>query len=364
MRYFEKYTSNTTASAMNQYYFINEDPEKEMTGRVFYKIFSGGKYNYSFLFSNIIDSTYAEGTVSHMNLVCDEWEIVSARVGLSDTCDMEVMPEVYCLKELLFDGKSSKTVAPGEFFSSDAIEIDARGGQYLCLEITFKGRMIPYHEESLLPLFALENGEWKHGRKMPIATMVGCDRPVKGRIGFIGDSITQGIGTPKNSYEHYAAVVAELLGEEYSYWDIGIGYGRGNDAATDSAWLFKAKQLDLITVCFGVNDIFRDFTADQIIKSLETIMAKLKEAGVKVLIQTVPPYDYAGAMIEKWIKVNDHIRNSMRERADGYFDVVPVLGRSVEEPHMAAYGGHPNSTGNRLWGESLAPEVEKLAKKL
>ena len=364
MKYFELYTSNTTASAMNQHHFINEDPLKEKTGRVFYKIFAGGNYKYSFLFSNIIDGTYADGSLSHMNLVCDEWEIVSARVGLSDECGTDKMPEVKNFVDLSFDGKESKRVAPGEFFSSDSVRLDIVDGQYVCLEITFKGRMIPYHEESLLPIFTLENGEWKYCKKTPIATMVGCDRPVKGRIGFIGDSITQGIGTPKNSYEHYAAVVAGKLGEEYSYWDIGIGYGRGNDAATDGAWLFKAKQLDVITVCFGVNDIFREFTAEQVIKSLETIMSKLQSAGVKVIIQTVPPYDYAGDMIEKWNKVNDHIRSSLKDRADGFFDVVPVLQRSEAEPHMAKFGGHPNSEGNRLWGESLAGTVEKVVKSL
>jgi lysophospholipase L1-like esterase len=198
---------------------------------------------------------------------------------------------------------------------------------------------------------------------MPLATMIGCDRPVKKRIGFIGDSITQGIGTPKNSYEHYADVIAHTLGDSYSYWDIGIGYGRANDAATDGAWLFKAKQLGIVTVCFGVNDIFRQFNADQIIASLERIMEKLHAAGVKVLIQTVPPYDYAGAMIEKWNKVNDHIRSSMADRADGFFDVVPVLQKSEDEPHLAGYGGHPNSIGNRLWGEALAPAVAELAEK-
>ena len=363
MKYFDKYSSNTTASAMNQHHFINEDPDKITTGRIFYKIYAGGKYNYSFLFSNIIDSTYSEGQTGHMNLICDEWEIVSASVALSESCDMEIMPEVFGQLPLTFSGSASKTVMPGEFFSSDAVKIDAQSGQFICLEISFKGKMIPYHEESLLPIFTLEDGKWSHCRKMPIATMVGCDRPIKKRIGFIGDSITQGIGTPKNSYEHYANVVAELLGDEYSYWDLGIGYGRGNDAATDSAWLFKAKQLDIITVCFGVNDIFRKFTADQVIESLERIMDKLHAAGVKVIMQTVPPYDYVGENIKKWEKVNDHIRNSMAARADGFFDVVPVLGKSEAEPHMAAYGGHPNSIGNRLWGEALAPVVARVAEK-
>ena len=87
MKFFETYTSNTLASAENQHYFISEDKEKEQTGRAFYKIFAGGKYNYSFLFSNTIDSTFGNGSVSHMNLVCDEWEILSARVAVVDSCD-------------------------------------------------------------------------------------------------------------------------------------------------------------------------------------------------------------------------------------------------------------------------------------
>ena len=34
MKYFEKYSSNTTASAMNQIFFINEDPQKENTANI------------------------------------------------------------------------------------------------------------------------------------------------------------------------------------------------------------------------------------------------------------------------------------------------------------------------------------------
>ena len=360
MKYFDTYTSNTLAAAANQHFFINEDAEKELTSRVFYKIFAGGKYNYSFLFSNIIDSTYADGSVSHMNLVCDEWEIVSSRVAIVDDCNMTTMPEVKGFVPVTFGGKAGKTVAPGEFFSSDPISLAPEKGQFFCLEITFKGRMIPYHEESIIPIFALEDGEWKYCRKMPLACMVGCDRPVKTKVGFIGDSITQGIGTPKNSYDHYAAVVADLVGEENSYWDIGIGYGRGNDAATDGAWLFKAKQLDVITVCFGVNDICRGFTAEQIINSLETIMAKLHAAGVKVIMQTIPPFDYSGARIEIWNKVNDHIMTSMAERAEGVFDVRNVLSKSAEEPYMAKFGGHPDSVGNGIWGRELYKTVKAV----
>ena len=360
MKYFDTYTSNTLASAANQYFFINEDAEKEYTSRVFYKVFAGGKYNYSFLFSNIIDSTFAAGSVSHMNIVCDEWDIVSASVAVADNCDNKTMPEVSGFSPLTFGGKASKTVNPGEFFSSDPIEIDAKKGQFICLEMTFKGKMIPYHEESIIPIFSLTDGEWKYDKKMPLACMVGCDRPVKKRIGFIGDSITQGIGTPNNSYKHYAAVAADIIGEDYSYWNIGIGYGRGNDAATDGAWLFKAKQLDVITVCFGVNDINQGFTAEQVIKNLETIMDKLHKAGVKVIMQTIPPFDYTDARIEKWNIINEHIMTSMAERAEGVFDVRPILSKSEEEPYKAKFGGHPNSEGNGIWGRALVEAIKSV----
>ena len=363
MKYFDKYTSNTLAAAANQYFFINEDPEKECRSRVFYKIFAGGRYNYSLLFTNIIDSTFRDGSVSHMNLVCDEWEIVSAGVALCDECSTTVMPEIDTLIPLTFGGKNSKVVAPGEFLSSDPIELDPKKGQFLCLDLTFKGRMIPYHEESIIPIFTLEDGEWRYCRNSPLACMIGCDRKPEKRIGFIGDSITQGIGTPNNSYKHYAAVVSEHLGEKYSYWDIGIGYARANDAATDGAWLFKAKQLDVITVCFGVNDINQGFTAEKIIENLEIIMKKLHDVGVKVIMQTVPPFNYSGERINTWNTVNKHIMTSMAERAEGVFDTRTVLSLSDEEPYNAKFGGHPNSEGNRAWGDALRNVVGDTANK-
>jgi hypothetical protein len=165
-----------------------------------------------------------------MNLVCDEWEILAASVGIVDFCGMSEMPEVGELTPLTFGGREQKTVAPGEFFSTDAIELSPRAGQYICLELSFRGRMIPYHEEHMIPIFVKGEGGWCATNKMPLACMMGCDRPVDCRIGFIGDSITQGLGTPQNSFTHYAAVVADILGEGYSYWDLGIGFARANDA--------------------------------------------------------------------------------------------------------------------------------------
>ncbi len=80
MDYFNRYVSNTCAGSANQLFFSTGEGEIR-TGRVFYKITVGGEYAYSLLFSNIIDSTYGDGSRRHCNLICDSWQIHSARVG-------------------------------------------------------------------------------------------------------------------------------------------------------------------------------------------------------------------------------------------------------------------------------------------
>ena len=70
-------------------------------------------------------------------------------------------------------------------------------------------------------------------------------KPSEG-IAFLGDSITQGVGTPDNAYTHWNALISKEIGEEYSYWNLGIGYARASDASTDGAWLNKAKNNDIV----------------------------------------------------------------------------------------------------------------------
>ncbi len=82
MEYFNEFSSNTLAASGNQSWFKTESPEKEYTGRVFYRIFAGGNFNYSFLFSNIIDSTFADGSHSYANFLCSEWKIIRVRCGV------------------------------------------------------------------------------------------------------------------------------------------------------------------------------------------------------------------------------------------------------------------------------------------
>lgn len=357
------YSSNTLAGSGNQLYFCNEDDDAHV-GRIYYKVYAGGKYNYSLLFSNIMDSTYADGSISHCNLICSEWEIVRASIGVSREVSETIAGEVENTVHLTFEGKSSKRVMPGEFFVSDAVELEAEKGNYICVEVEYRGRMIPYHEESILPVFTLENGQWIPCKHMPFPGMLGCDRKVRAKIGFMGDSITQGIGTAVNSYMHWNALVADAIGEQFSYWNLGIGYGRAEDAASDGAWLYKAKQMDAVVLCYGTNDVGQGKEADKIQKDLLFIVQKLQAAGVKVLIQTLPPFDRQGEKQARWLQVNDYVRNVLGGIAEGFFDVVPLLLDGDEAAGKSKYGGHPNEAGCRAWADALIPVMKAFTEKL
>lgn len=359
MKWFDIYSSNTLAGSGNQHYFLTGDDEVHK-GRIYYKLFAGGTYNYSLLFSNIMDSTYSDGTVSHCNLICPEWELVQVRVGVCATCNEALAAEPGVFYDLTFGGNKRKYVAPGEFFTSDPVKLCAQKGEYLCVEIAFRGSMIPHHEQSILPVFTWEDGKWSASKQLPFPGMIGCDRKVSKKVGFIGDSITQGIGTPVNAYTHWNALVAEAIGEQYSYWNLGIGFGRAQDAGSDSAWLYKAKQCDAVVVCFGTNDVGQGRSVEQIKEDLMTIVTKLQDAGVRVLIQTLPPFSWEDEKLQKWQQINAYIRETMVNITDAMFDVVPILIDGKEDEGKDRYGGHPDEAGCAAWAEALIPVLGKF----
>ena len=372
MDYFIKYSSNTYAASANQTYFSMKDNEAR-TGRVFYKIAHGGNYGYSLLFSNTIDSTYADGSVSQCNMTCAAWEILEAKVGICKealpqgneikTRSNEINRNAYGFIPLTFDGEKRKKVAPGEWFSCDAFQYEFEKGDYLCLEMTFSGKQLPCHEESLLPIYTKSETGWTYCKKMPLANMVGCNRRISERIAFLGDSITQGIGTPLNAYLHWNALLAESLGDGNACWNLGIGFGRARDLATDGAWLYKAKQNDVVVVCYGVNDIIQGGNQRQLIQDLDTIVDLLLSNKIKVILQTIPPFDYAGEKLAIWQTANKHIKENLAEKVYGVFDVVPYLCQSEDCPQNVKYGLHPNAEGCRRWARGLGQALAKMMDK-
>lgn len=352
MTYFERFFSNSLAPHNTQKHF---SAEQITTTRTFARVRVGGEHLYSFLFANTVASTFSDGTESFANYICESWELLDMTVSLCG--------DGYEPKEsfpVTFGGKREKTVAPGEIFFSDPMPLSPSDGENLAFTLTYRGREIPYTEETRIrTLKRNAEGVFEEGRfPAPAPIMVGCDRPVRTRVAFIGDSITMGCGTPIDSYAGYACVASALWERDVAVWNIALGFGRGADAATGGLWHYEAKQADTVFVCFGVNDILRGFTAYELKKNLTTVLDRLKACGKRVFIQTIPPFDFEGEMREIWYEVNDYIRTVLKEKADGFFDNLPILCMDAPDDNLARYGGHPDEEGCRVWGEALAAAIK------
>ena len=363
MKWFDTFVSNTLGGTGNQLFHRWSD-DTPRRGRVYYRVFCGGNFDYSLLFSNLIDSTYKVEYGSKCNYVCDAWEILSAAVGVCKSTAMEAAGQMEDLVPLTFGGARHKVVSPGEFFTTDPVSLSPAKGDFLCVEIEFRGRMTPYHLESILPTFLYHDGAWVPDKRVPVPGMVGCARNVAARIGYFGDSITQGIGTTPNAYTHWCALVAEALGENYSHWNLGIGYGRGQDAASGGAWMFKAKHVDGAVVTFGSNDVGRGRTVDEMKADFSSLVDQFHGAGVKVFLQTLPPFDWKDEYLERWLAINAFLRDELAGKVEGFFDVAPLLTDETRGVGMSKYGKHPDETGCRLWAEALTPLLKEFLKRL
>jgi len=214
-------------------------------------------------------------------------------------------------------------------------------------------------------VFVREGDVWVPSPRLPVPGMIGCRREVMRRIGFLGDSITQGIGATPGRYRHWNAEVARMLGDKNSYWNLGLGCGMAYDVASDGAWLFKAGQMDVIILCLGINDLIMGRSPEELKRDLMRIVSRLQSIGVKVVIQTMPPFfEEPDEWVDGWQEVNEYIRTTLTQQADGFFDVAPLLCESEKLPYKPRYGGHPNAAGCAVWaeglGEYLAPLLERF----
>ena len=168
--FYRSFASDCTAGCGNQLLTRLEAPVTK-TGRCWFRLSHGGE-NYALLFSNQIDSTYDDGSISKANDVGGEWQIESMRLGLCKS----VGEAPLTWQQVTFEGEKRRVVSDPDAFATDPIPLHAKARDYLCYEITLTGSCYPYHEEAVLTMVP--------DKQMPLPLMIGCDRPVSQKIGF------------------------------------------------------------------------------------------------------------------------------------------------------------------------------------
>jgi lysophospholipase L1-like esterase len=335
------------------------------TYRSYFRVRQAGRFRWRFWFSNTVDSTFGDGLQAFANKTGGFWHINGAGVAVSPSADGSVAPGT--MQRVRFQGSAGRAVMPGEQFWSDAVELQVSPDDYLVftwsVTVPAAGDALPYSMDSQIPAFVAEGdcAEDVDGRSFSADTncakpnLLACDRAVDKRIAFLGDSITQGCGTAMDGYEYWVAKIAAGIGADCAVWNLGLGYARAYDAASDGAWLSKAKKCDEVNICLGVNDIGAGSRTDtQILADLQAIANGLKRNDplCRIILFTIPPFNYTGEQERYWRAVNRAIRTGMIAGADSVFDMASVLSRPHPDDAMSMFDPHPDAAGGTAIAEA------------
>ena len=259
---FTKYVSNVPLGGGTNYILDSREVRRYRV-RAYFRPIMSGEFNWRIYYMNSVNSTFAGGTTAWRNRSGGKIRLLSAyladggEIDGREFIDGSLEPETLegaC--RITFDGAESCEIAPDAELWSDELRLNIPEGHYLAFEWTLEGDAVPCTPDHRAAVFVDRGEGFAAGDSpnAPLPAMFGCERPYVKRLAFLGDSITQGCQTKRNCCEMWVARISAMM-PEYAVWNLGLGYARAADAATDACWLSKAKQNDVVVVTLGVNDL-------------------------------------------------------------------------------------------------------------
>lgn len=327
------------SSAAN--YIMNRDEAFTRTFRTYVRVRETGPLHLKFWHGNSVDSTWDQGKESVGGENGGEWRIEAAYVADGGT-DPDGGVVENSQVQVTFSGLAVKSVAPGESFWSDEVDLELPEGHFLAFTWTITapkpGKSVPYNvEQNLASVYEAPGGHAADSGAAAfkltdnlqlLPSFIGYRKKVSRNLVFFGDSITQGVRTARDRYEFWAARIAEGLGPDYGVWNLGSGWARSYDASAEKGWLDKAAQGDEIVIVLGVNDLdIGCRTADELLGDLNSIISGIKrrQPEARIILGTVPPFNFTGEREAYYREVNRIIRENPPEGADRIFDIAAVL---------------------------------------
>lgn len=364
---FDTYVSNTVIASGSNTAVMDVN---NVTYRAWIPVEAAGEFEYCFYFSNLIDSTWDKGKKTHAGMSGSDYEILSASVSDGGTeFDPNVVPEKTV--PVTFSDSISKKVTAEEVFWSDPVTLDIPEGHYLLWEWTLNGDCIPATNMSDLAYSYADEGKGKgfiYAGQVPLPKLFGCKRNVKTRLVTLGDSITQGCGTTQYGTDFWAAQLLQQLGtEEYSLWNLGLGYARASDCALGGDWLNRAvAAADVITVAYGVNDIISGpyggngtATPEEIDQSVRTILGAFQPYNIDTILWNIPPFDLSDKLEPTRVDYNAKVSQIAQDTGASFFDAAVLLA-DPEDASKTVYGQHPDAVGGKVLADALATEIGSM----
>jgi len=195
------------------------------------------------------------------------------------------------------------------------------------------------------------------------------------KIGYVGDSITVGVGS--DGFPSAAQTEISLLGDTYEAVNEGVG------GTTTNQWLpggytfdnamaeFRQKGVTVVSIMLGTNDARNDqmTTSAQYVSNMRLIIHGLLSSGViKAVILNYPPYVSLGAQQGQWGTESQQRLTSYLKDIDTLVNGKTVLqGDTSSYSYFAAHldqladGVHPNAIGHAYLGALWAASYTRLS---
>jgi len=175
-----------------------------------------------------------------------------------------------------------------------------------------------------------------------------------------GDSLTAGYGTdPGESYPDYLQADLDARGYNYRVVNAGVSGETTKDGVNRLASVIAMKPY-LVIVEFGGNDGLRGVPVADSRANLDTILAKLKASGSKVVIAgiTLPP-NYGASYIKQF----DETYTLLAKKYD--LPLMPFLLKDVYglPGMMQADETHATAAGNKIVAADVLQLITPLLKK-
>lgn len=362
---FDTYVSNTVIATGNNIVTRNAE---HVTYRAWIPVEAAGELEYCFYFSNTVDSTWEDGSLAYAGMSGGNYTIEHASISDGGTeLDVNIVP--IATADVTFSGSASKDVSPNETFWSDPVTFDVPEGHYLLWEWTLTGTNIPSTRMSNMTHAYADQGDDKgflYVNDIPLPQLFGCRREVKTRIVTLGDSVTQGCGTSDNAYQFWAAQTLQQLGtEDYSLWNLGLGYARATDCAKGGDWLQRAVAgADVMTIAFGTNDIISGpyggsghATAGEIETAVRTLTQTCKDAGIDIILWNSPPFDLTPELDAIRTEYNSMVESIAADCNAKTFDAAGLLA-DPSDASKTVHGQHPDDEGGTILATALSAMIQ------
>ncbi|NMR19748.1 SGNH/GDSL hydrolase family protein [Cellulomonas fimi] len=203
-----------------------------------------------------------------------------------------------------------------------------------------------------------------------VAPQPSADPPIAAdapRIGFLGDSLTEGVGAPPE--RGYAWQTAEQLGWPLAVVDgvsgsgfVAPGLGRPMPERVDGV---VAADPDVVVVAGGTNDAFRGYPADDVEDAAAALLDELDTDLPDATVVVLGPFTSVLTGGAGGDATAAAVRAAAEAAGVEYVDATELLDRATADStqwrrYLSADGLHPNELGYEVIATALAGELREL----